>query len=56
MKQPAYSELPRRVVGSLSNADIITTNTFWVGVYPGLDERQIDYIVDSIHEFTESHD
>ena len=51
MKQPAYSELPRRVVGSLSNADIITTNTFWVGVYPGLETKKLDYVIDSIRSF-----
>jgi CDP-6-deoxy-D-xylo-4-hexulose-3-dehydrase len=54
MKQPAYSELPRRVVGDLRNADIITTNTFWVGVYPGLDDPRLDYIIESIRDFVKS--
>lgn len=51
MKQPAYLGLPRRVVGELHNADIITTNTFWVGVHPGLDDLRIDYIIESILGF-----
>jgi len=51
MKQPAYIERPKRIVGPLTNSDIITSNTFWVGVYPGLAHPQIDYIINSIHEF-----
>lgn len=51
MKQPAYIERPKRIVGPLSNSDIVTSNTFWVGVYPGLAHPQIDYIINSIYEF-----
>ena len=25
-------------------------NTFWVGVYPGLSNEQLDYVIDSVHE------
>ncbi len=55
MKQPAYSELPRRVVGTLTNADTITTNTFWIGVHPGLGTESIDYMIESIHDFVKTH-
>jgi len=51
MKQPAYKDLPRRIVGSLDNANIITSNTFWIGVHPGIDETQIDFMIASIREF-----
>ena len=51
LRQPAYRSIDHRVVGSLSNADIVTERTFWVGVYPGLDERRIDYIIESFHDF-----
>ncbi|RKE21294.1 lipopolysaccharide biosynthesis protein RfbH [Streptomyces sp. TLI_171] len=50
-RQPAYIGRPHRIVGDLTNSDIITEHTFWVGVYPGLSEAQLDYIVESVREF-----
>jgi CDP-6-deoxy-D-xylo-4-hexulose-3-dehydrase len=51
LRQPAYANLPHRVVGPLTNADIITDNTFWIGVYPGLSHEMIDYIISTITQF-----
>ena len=51
LKQPAYEKVPHRVVGDLTNSDIITTNTFWIGVYPGLTDAMIDYMIMTIDEF-----
>ncbi|BFU42713.1 lipopolysaccharide biosynthesis protein RfbH [Krasilnikovia sp. MM14-A1004] len=53
-RQPAYIDQPHRVVGDLTNSDIITEHTFWVGVYPGLTEEMIDYIASSIREFVKA--
>ncbi|WP_030668666.1 lipopolysaccharide biosynthesis protein RfbH [Streptomyces rimosus] len=54
-RQPAYVDQPHRVVGSLRNSDVITEQTFWVGVYPGLTEEMIDYIASSVREFVAAH-
>lgn len=51
VKQPAYSRLPNRIVGSLTNSDVITESTFWIGVYPGLSNEMIVFILDTISEF-----
>lgn len=51
LRQPAYSDLDARIVGTLSNSDFILNNSFWVGVYPGLEQAQLDFIADSIVEF-----
>jgi CDP-6-deoxy-D-xylo-4-hexulose-3-dehydrase len=51
LKQPAYANVKHRVVGDLKNSDLITTNTFWIGVYPGLTDEMIDYMIATIDEF-----
>jgi CDP-4-dehydro-6-deoxyglucose reductase, E1 len=50
-RQPAYRDVDFRIVGDLTNTDIVMERTFWVGVYPGLTEPMLDYIADSIIEF-----
>jgi CDP-6-deoxy-D-xylo-4-hexulose-3-dehydrase len=50
LRQPAYRDIPHRVVGDLRNADFVMDNAFWIGVYPGLDDSQIDYVLETLHE------
>lgn len=51
LRQPAYRNVDFRVVGDLTNTDIVMRRTFWVGVYPGLTTPMLDYIAYSIAEF-----
>lgn len=53
-RHPAYQDVSYRVVGDLTNSDLITSNTFWVGVYPGLTAEMLDYVAGSIREFATS--
>lgn len=39
-----------RTVGSLENTDYIMNNTFWIGVYPGMTKKKLDYMIRVIHE------
>ncbi|WP_018722253.1 lipopolysaccharide biosynthesis protein RfbH [Salinispora fenicalii] len=50
-RHPAYINQPHRVVGELVNSDIITDQTFWVGVYPSISEEMVDYMISSIRGF-----
>ena len=50
LRHPAYEDLNHRVVGKLTNTDIITSNTFFIGVYPGLTESMIDHILATFDE------
>ena len=50
LRQPAFKGTPRRVVGNLKNSDIAMNNTFWIGVWPGLNEKMLDYIIEIFHD------
>jgi CDP-6-deoxy-D-xylo-4-hexulose-3-dehydrase len=53
VRQPAYRNVDWRIVGDLTNTDIIMKRTFWVGVYPGLTEEMMLFIGHSIRDFME---
>ena len=49
IRQPAYRDVPYRVVGDLKVSDTVMNRTFWIGVYPGLTRPMIDYVLDVFH-------
>jgi CDP-6-deoxy-D-xylo-4-hexulose-3-dehydrase len=51
LRQPAYRDVPHRVVGELTNTDLVMQGTFWLGVYPGITDAMVDYVVDSVRQF-----
>jgi len=53
-RQPAYAEATYRVVGDLAVTDEVAEGTFWVGVYPGLTDPMLDYMVECFHAFASS--
>lgn len=50
LRQPAFIDTPRKVVGTLENTDKIMKDTFWVGVWPGITDEMIDYMIEMIRE------
>lgn len=50
-KQPYMAGREYRVSGDLGNTDIVMERSFWLGVYPGLGEPQLDYIAGKLEEF-----
>jgi len=50
-RQPAYRNVEYRVIGDLANTDYIMNNTFFIGVYPGLDDQKIEYIIQQFADF-----
>jgi CDP-6-deoxy-D-xylo-4-hexulose-3-dehydrase len=49
LRQPAFIGTPRRVIGDLKNSDIAMNDTFWIGVWPGLNKQMLDYVIDQLH-------
>lgn len=51
IRQPAYLDIGKRVAGDLKNTDFVMNNTFFIGVFPGIDDVQIDYVSDIFYQF-----
>lgn len=51
VRQPAYKNADYKISGSLINSDKIMKDTFFLGVYPGITENMMDYMVSKIEEF-----
>jgi CDP-6-deoxy-D-xylo-4-hexulose-3-dehydrase len=49
LRQPAFMGTPRRVVGDLKNSDIVMNQTFWIGVWPGLTEQMLEYVIETFY-------
>ena len=55
IKHPCFDEMRKtgkgyRVAGSLENTDRIMKDSFWIGVYPGMTDEKIDYMIQIIKE------
>lgn len=56
IKHPCFDEMRAskegyRVVGELTNTDKIMNDSFWIGVYPGMTDAMLEYMIKKIHEF-----
>ena len=50
IKQPYMKNVNFRVHEQLKSSDFVMNNTFWVGVWPGLNEKMLDYIIETLHD------
>ncbi|MGA5291313.1 lipopolysaccharide biosynthesis protein RfbH [Streptomyces pseudogriseolus] len=50
-RHPAYEGREFRISGPLTNSDITTERTFWIGVYPGLTDEMIDHSIATVSEY-----
>lgn len=55
LRHPCFDEMRKtgegyRVVGTLNNTDRIMRDSFWVGVYPGMTDEKIDYMIKTLKE------
>ncbi len=50
-RQPAYQGVAYRVVGDLTNSDLVMNQAFWIGVYPHLTEQMLQYTLELFAAF-----
>ena len=50
-RQPYFEGVKYRVSGELANTDRVMNQTFWVGIYPGLEQAQLLYVAAKLEEF-----
>lgn len=51
VRQPAYKNTAKRVIGDLAVTDFVMNNVFWMGVYPGLTNEMLSYMLEVIRDF-----
>lgn len=51
LRQPAYKDIPHRTHDQLYNSDTVMRSTFWIGVWPGLTDEIIDYMLEIFNDF-----
>lgn len=51
LRQPGYRNIKRRVHGTLEQSDRIMRDSFFMGVYPGIDDTMVDFVLDRFADF-----
>jgi CDP-6-deoxy-D-xylo-4-hexulose-3-dehydrase len=51
LRHPAFESIPHRVVRDLTNTDTVMQDTFFVGVYPGLDGPRLEHMTSVFSRF-----
>ncbi|MDA2945933.1 MAG: lipopolysaccharide biosynthesis protein RfbH [Actinomycetota bacterium] len=51
LQQPAYADVQARTVGDLANARHVTDSSFWIGVYPGINDDMNGFIAEVINDY-----
>lgn len=59
LKHPCFNVMREsregyRVVGMLKQTDIVMEQTFWIGVYPGMQKEMLQYMVEQIKSFVKT--
>lgn len=59
-KHPCFDEMRQtgegyRIVGELKNTDYVMTNSFWIGVFPGMTKEMNQWMIKCISDFCKSH-
>jgi CDP-4-dehydro-6-deoxyglucose reductase, E1 len=50
-RQPAFEDVEFRTVGDLANSDAVMERSFWIGVYPGLSDEMLRFVISEFERF-----
>jgi CDP-6-deoxy-D-xylo-4-hexulose-3-dehydrase len=50
-RQPAYADVSYRIAGDLRCTDVAMSSSFWIGVYPGITDEMVGYVLDTFDTF-----
>jgi len=51
VRQPGYRNIEHRAIGDLPNSNLVLRSAFFIGVYPGLDDARIAYVLEAFTDF-----
>jgi len=51
LRQPGYANIECRISGELTQSDVIMRDTFFIGVYPGLTQERVDFMIERLKSF-----
>jgi CDP-6-deoxy-D-xylo-4-hexulose-3-dehydrase len=49
LRQPAYQNIRHRKIGELANSDFVMNQVLWMGVWPGLSQEMLSFMIDTLH-------
>jgi CDP-6-deoxy-D-xylo-4-hexulose-3-dehydrase len=49
LRQPAYQGIRHRKVGELPNSDFVMNSVLWMGVWPGLSQKMLTFVIETLH-------
>lgn len=60
VKHPCFDQMREdisgyRQIGDLVNTNFVMNNSFWIGVYPGMTQEMLDYMISCIKKFVKLH-
>ena len=53
LRQPAYQGIQHRKIGELRNSDFVMNQVLWMGVWPGLSEKMLTFVVETLHRMVQ---
>ena len=51
IRQPYFKDVPYRVASELTQTDKTLKDTFWIGIYPGLEKAHLDFVAEKLEEY-----